>query len=46
VPVDQLAITKGSLRIVPLDELGRIQDLLAPATNYALEIFLKRAPAT
>jgi 8-oxo-dGTP pyrophosphatase MutT (NUDIX family) len=41
VPVDQLTITEGRLRIVALDELERIQDLLATSTKYALEIFLK-----
>jgi 8-oxo-dGTP pyrophosphatase MutT (NUDIX family) len=41
VPVDQLTITEGSLRIVALDELQRIQDLLAPSAKYALDVFLK-----
>jgi 8-oxo-dGTP pyrophosphatase MutT (NUDIX family) len=46
VPIDQLTITEGSLRIVALDELEQIRDLLAAPTRYALEIFLKREQAT
>lgn len=42
VPVDQLTVTEGRLRIVALDELAQVQDLLAPGTRYTLDIFLKR----
>jgi 8-oxo-dGTP pyrophosphatase MutT (NUDIX family) len=42
VPVDRLTVTEGSLQIVALNELGHLQDLLAPRARYALEIFLKR----
>jgi 8-oxo-dGTP pyrophosphatase MutT (NUDIX family) len=42
VPVDQLTVTEGTLRIVALNEIERIQDLLAVSAKYALEIFLKR----
>lgn len=41
VRVDQLVVTEGRLRIVTFDELDHVQDLLAPATKYALEIFFK-----
>ena len=41
VPVEQLIVTEGTLRIVPLNEIERIQDLLASAAKYALRIFLK-----
>lgn len=44
VPVDQLTVTEGTLRIVPLDEIEHIQDLLAVAAKYALQIFLKQIP--
>ena len=41
VPVDQLTVTEGALRIVALNEIERIQDLLTAAAKYGLEIFLK-----
>jgi 8-oxo-dGTP pyrophosphatase MutT (NUDIX family) len=45
VPVDRLTITEGRLRIVALDELECVQNLLAPSAKYALEIFLRRERA-
>lgn len=45
VPIDGLSVTEGRLKIVALDELERIRDLLAPPAKYALEIFLKRERA-
>jgi 8-oxo-dGTP pyrophosphatase MutT (NUDIX family) len=41
VPVDRLIVTEGGLKIIAMDELKRIHDLLAPSAKYALEIFLK-----
>jgi 8-oxo-dGTP pyrophosphatase MutT (NUDIX family) len=41
VPVDTLTVTEGSLKIVAVDELAQIQNLLAPFAKSALEIFLK-----
>jgi 8-oxo-dGTP diphosphatase len=46
IPVDQLSITEGTLRIVALDELIQIQDLLSPPAKYALDVFLNREQAT
>ena len=40
--VDGLTITEGSLKIVTLDELELIQDLLAPSAKHALEMFLRQ----
>jgi hypothetical protein len=37
---------EGGLRIVALDELENVDDLLASPTKYALEIFLKLEQAT
>jgi hypothetical protein len=45
VPVDRLTVTEGSLKIVAMDELEQIHDLLAPSAKYALEIFLKHEHA-
>ena len=42
VPVDELAVAEGSLRIAAWEEVARIQDLLAPTAKYALEIFQNR----
>jgi 8-oxo-dGTP diphosphatase len=41
VPIDSLTVTEGSLKIVAFDELGHIQDLLAPSAKHALEIFFR-----
>jgi 8-oxo-dGTP pyrophosphatase MutT (NUDIX family) len=41
VPIDRLIITEGTLKIVAMDELKHIHDLLAPFAKYALETFLK-----
>jgi 8-oxo-dGTP pyrophosphatase MutT (NUDIX family) len=41
VPVDRLTVAEGSLKIVAMDGLEQIHDLLAPSAKSALEIFLK-----
>jgi 8-oxo-dGTP diphosphatase len=46
VPVDRLAVTEGTLRIVAFDELEIVRELLAPPAKYALSIFLKRDQVT
>jgi 8-oxo-dGTP diphosphatase len=40
VYVERLTIAEGSLRVVAVDELDQIQDLLAPSARRALEVFL------
>jgi 8-oxo-dGTP diphosphatase len=40
VPIDRLKITEGALRIVAMDELKHIHDLLAPFAKHALETLL------
>lgn len=40
VPTDALTITEGTLRIVAMDELATVQDLLSTPAKYALGIFL------
>jgi 8-oxo-dGTP diphosphatase len=40
VPVDNVVITEGRLKIVAMDELYHIRDLLAASASYALGIFL------
>jgi 8-oxo-dGTP diphosphatase len=42
VPLEELTISEGTLKIVALDELRRIYDYLAPPARYAFEIFLNR----
>lgn len=46
VPIDCLTITEGSLKIIAFDELGYIQDLLAPIAKHALKIFLTHEQAS
>jgi 8-oxo-dGTP diphosphatase len=41
VPVDRLTVTEDSFKIVAMDELKQIHDLLAPSAKYALEFLLK-----
>jgi len=41
VPIEQLRVTEGSLKIVGFDELGHVQELLAPCARIALDIFLE-----
>ncbi len=45
IPIEQLTITEGSLKIVGFDELEHIQGLLAPCAKLALEVFLKHEDA-
>jgi 8-oxo-dGTP pyrophosphatase MutT (NUDIX family) len=42
VPVDELTITEGALRIVAMDELERVRGCLSLAAQYALGILLNR----
>lgn len=46
VPVDQLTVTEGALRVVALTDLDHLKDSLSSAAKYALEIFLKLERAT
>ena len=46
VPVDRLTITEGSLKIVAVDELPKIQNALTPLARHALDLFLKRQEAS
>jgi 8-oxo-dGTP diphosphatase len=46
VPIDQLAVTEGRLKIVALEELEQVQDMLAIPTKYALELFLAHTPSS
>jgi 8-oxo-dGTP pyrophosphatase MutT (NUDIX family) len=46
VPVDQLLVTEGRLRIVAMDQLKQIQSLLAPPAVYALRLFFKGRQVT
>jgi 8-oxo-dGTP pyrophosphatase MutT (NUDIX family) len=41
IPADSITVTEGSLRVVALEELEFIEELLAPPARYALGIFLK-----
>ena len=41
VPIERLAISEGTLKIVALDELEQMRDCLAPPAQYAFEMFLK-----
>ncbi|WP_128970477.1 NUDIX domain-containing protein [Bradyrhizobium tropiciagri] len=46
VPIDQLNVTEGRLEIVAVEDLERLNGMLARPAEYALAIFLKREPAT
>ena len=40
VPVEKLIVTEGTLKIVALNELDQIRNVLAPSAQFALEAFL------
>jgi 8-oxo-dGTP diphosphatase len=42
VPVEKLSVTEGTLKIVAVDELDQIQNVLTPSARFALEAFLGR----
>lgn len=46
VPVDRLRVTEGRLEIVAVNDLERINGVLARPAAYALAIFLNREPIT
>ncbi len=43
VPIDQLAVTEGKLRVVAFDEIECIYDMLAPPAKFALDLYLKHS---
>jgi 8-oxo-dGTP pyrophosphatase MutT (NUDIX family) len=40
VPIEKLIITEGALKIVALNELGQIRNVLTPSAQFAFEAFL------
>jgi 8-oxo-dGTP diphosphatase len=42
VPIDQLNVTGGTLKIVPLSELDEIESALTPSARFALQSFFGR----
>jgi len=43
VPVEKISVTEGTLKIVTVDELHQMQNVLTPSAQFALEAFLGRA---
>jgi 8-oxo-dGTP diphosphatase len=43
VPVERISVTEGTLKIVAVDELDQMQNVLTPSARFALEAFLGRA---
>jgi 8-oxo-dGTP pyrophosphatase MutT (NUDIX family) len=43
VPIDQMTVTEGALKIIAFDEIEHIHDMLAPYAKHALDIFLRLA---
>jgi 8-oxo-dGTP diphosphatase len=42
VPIDQLNVTEGTLKIVPLSELDEIESALTPSARFALQSLFDR----
>jgi 8-oxo-dGTP diphosphatase len=42
VPVEEVTVTEGTLKIVAVDELDQIRNVLTPSARFALEAFLGR----